>query len=253
MPPLDKYNLPMHAANMRNDGSGGSAVGVLVLAVILAVLLSVGIPILLAPEKVKLSDWLGFAGSLAGALVALIAAGIAWRTVQHQIEANKLLTERQESAALNLACSELRLLFDLYGVVWRVVDIAMTKAAEEQLNGVTLATTLSPLDTFVKQKFDEIRPYTLALHPLKRWQLHHIERYCLSICTYIERNHQPAQTNLWLMSVRTRLTYLAIAVEEFSSDFLRTFHGHIRQPLDATSEAEMHKPLVDQYEQVGHI
>ena len=84
------------------NGSGGSAAGVLVLAVILAVLLSVGIAILLAPEQVKLSDWLGFAGSLAGSLVTLIAAGIAWHAVQHQIAANKILAERQEAAALNL-------------------------------------------------------------------------------------------------------------------------------------------------------
>jgi hypothetical protein len=75
----------------------------------------------------------------------------------------------------------------------------------------------------------------------------------LLICSYIERNQQPAHTNLWLMSVRARLTHLAVEVEEFSSDFLRTFHGRIRHPLDATSEAEMHKPLVDQYEQNGHI
>lgn len=74
---------------------GFGAIGLLVVGTLLAGLLMVGIPIILAPDPVKLSDWLGFAGSVVGALVTLIAAGVAWRAVQHQIDAQQLIANRQ--------------------------------------------------------------------------------------------------------------------------------------------------------------
>ncbi len=193
------------------------------------------------------------AGGLIAAAGTILAGVIAWRVVQRQIEADRSLAERQEIATLNLVCSELRPAFDLYATVWRTVDIATTKVGVELLNGVSLAMTFAPLEEFVGQKFGEIRPYIIALHPLKRWQLQHIERYCLSISKYIEANQQPANPNLWLMSVRTRLTYLATAAEEFSSEFSTTFRGRTRQLINETSEAEMHRPLVDQYERFGRL
>lgn len=193
------------------------------------------------------------AGGLIGGAGTIIAALIAWRVVQHQIASDRSLAERQEISTLNLVCSDLRSTLDIYATVWRTVDIATTKADEERANGVNLAMSISPLEEFIRQKFDEVRPYITALHPLKRWQLQYIERYCLSISRYIESNQQPNDARLWLTAVRTRLTYLAIASEEFSADFSKTFGGRTRQVLNETSEAELHRPLVDQYEQLGRI
>lgn len=70
---------------MRNIDHGTAAISLLVLAAVLAVVLSVGIPIVLAAEPIKVSDWLGFAGAIAafaGAiLVAKIAVAPVWRQV----------------------------------------------------------------------------------------------------------------------------------------------------------------------------
>ena len=55
---------------------GVLSIAVLMLTAALAILLSVGIPIVLAPEPVKLSDWLGFGGAFVGAAVAFIVARV---------------------------------------------------------------------------------------------------------------------------------------------------------------------------------
>lgn len=78
---------------------GLGAIGALSLTAALAVLLTAGIPILLAGDPLKVSDWLGFAGSFAGAMVALIAAVIAWRAVQRQIETQMRIADRQSALA----------------------------------------------------------------------------------------------------------------------------------------------------------
>jgi hypothetical protein len=68
---------------------GLGVIGLLAVSAMLAILLTTGIPILLAPDPVKLSDWLGFAGSVATAFVTLVAAAVAWRAVKPQIRAQR--------------------------------------------------------------------------------------------------------------------------------------------------------------------
>jgi hypothetical protein len=84
---------------MKNFDLGLGVIGVLALASVLAILLMAGIPILLAGEAVKISDWLGFAGAFAGAMVTLIAAFVAWKAVQVQIAAQQAIADRQAALA----------------------------------------------------------------------------------------------------------------------------------------------------------
>jgi hypothetical protein len=67
-----------------NNLPGLTPAAILSLSVVLALLLGAGIPLAVAPDPVKLSDWLGFFGTLIGALVAFGAAYLAWRAVQDQ-------------------------------------------------------------------------------------------------------------------------------------------------------------------------
>jgi hypothetical protein len=81
---------------MNSDNLPGlTPIAVLSLSAVLAALLVVGIPILLAPEPVKVSDWLGFGGAVVGAFVTLAAAIIAWRAVQAQIETQRTIANQQ--------------------------------------------------------------------------------------------------------------------------------------------------------------
>lgn len=59
--------------------------GLLVLFALLGVLLCVSLPVIKAEGAVRVSDWLGFAGNVVGALFAMIAAGVAWVAAQRQI------------------------------------------------------------------------------------------------------------------------------------------------------------------------
>jgi len=76
---------------------GLGAIGTLALAGVLSVLLTVGIPLVLAREPIRASDWLGFAGSIGGAMVTLIAAVLAWRAVQKQVEVQRDIADRQSA------------------------------------------------------------------------------------------------------------------------------------------------------------
>lgn len=70
---------------MERHDQGIWAVGLLCLAAVLAPLLSIGIPLLVSPEPVKLSDWLGFAGAIVGITGALLVGRIAVAPVWRQV------------------------------------------------------------------------------------------------------------------------------------------------------------------------
>jgi hypothetical protein len=69
-----------------NDGKRtGVSFGVLALFTVLAVLLSVGLPVINSEASLKASDWLGFAGNIISAVLAAVAATVAWIAAQRQI------------------------------------------------------------------------------------------------------------------------------------------------------------------------
>jgi hypothetical protein len=104
---------------MRNLDQGVGIIGLLALASALALLLTIGIPIAVSKEAVELKDWLGFAGNVLGAFVALLAAVIAWRAVQRQItvqrEANLLdiLTREEDRLEQELFAIEVCISYHL--------------------------------------------------------------------------------------------------------------------------------------------
>lgn len=79
---------------------GFGVIGLLVLATALALLLTIGIPITVSKEAVELKDWLGFAGNLLGAGVTVIAAAVAWVSVQKQI------TTQRDATLLSIIARE---------------------------------------------------------------------------------------------------------------------------------------------------
>src|SRR5713226_5976833 len=93
---------------------GLTPIWLLALALVLGVFITVFAPIVASPDHVKLSDWLGLPGSIAGAMVTLAAAAVAWRAVQGQIsqaenaiEAVRAKEEFASRAVLPFALSSL--------------------------------------------------------------------------------------------------------------------------------------------------
>jgi hypothetical protein len=116
---LDTPRHPGHRTTMRNLDQGVGIIGLLALASALALLPTIGIPIAVSKEAVELKDWLGFAGNVLGAFVALLAAVIAWRAVQRQItvqrEANLLdiLTREEDRLEQELFAIEVCISYHL--------------------------------------------------------------------------------------------------------------------------------------------
>ncbi|CEG07188.1 hypothetical protein BN961_00571 [Afipia felis] len=70
---------------MKKLDPGLSAIGLLVLFAALACMLAVSLPLVKSDPSVHTSDWLGFSGSIIGALIALTAAMIAIKPVKSQL------------------------------------------------------------------------------------------------------------------------------------------------------------------------
>lgn len=109
---------------MNRFDHGLGVIGLAILATVLAVFLSVGVPILTAKEGVKLSDWLGFAGNVLGSGTGLLAAAIAWRAVQKQIA-----TQREQISLEVMIREEDRIearLASLNGCIEYLENVALT-------------------------------------------------------------------------------------------------------------------------------
>lgn len=70
---------------MKRFDQGLGVMGLLALVVTLAVLLSVSLPIIKSDATLRVSDWLGFAGNMIAAVLAAVAAAVAWIAAQRQI------------------------------------------------------------------------------------------------------------------------------------------------------------------------
>jgi hypothetical protein len=154
---------------------GIGAVGLLALATALAVLLTAGIPVALAPDPVKVSDWLGFGGSLAGALVALIAAAVAWRAVQKQITAQAEIAAKQMAIqafdTLVRHVEDLRADYALQAQIRRIC-MQLYRIANDQLDGRQTHTLSAAKAAFEQERLDLIKAYEEIEHTQgRRWLL----------------------------------------------------------------------------------
>jgi hypothetical protein len=83
---MNKDNLP-----------GLSPLWLISLAMTLGILLILVVPLIITKEAIHPSDWIGFAGNIVAGAVALIAAIIAWRSVQAQISVQSRIAEIQSA------------------------------------------------------------------------------------------------------------------------------------------------------------
>lgn len=161
---------------MRNDNLPGlTPIAILSLSAVLAVLLSVGIPILLSPEPVKLSDWLGFAGAVVAAPVTLAAAIIAWRAVQAQITAQRVIADQQA------AIQTYGVLHELATTIENEIRLALSLSAiADETTLIDKLREQAPIEIAIagllKTKLDETRGQLKAVRnewaiaDTKRWQ-----------------------------------------------------------------------------------
>jgi hypothetical protein len=166
----------LHDRAMKTDNlSGLTPIAILSLSAVLAAFLVVSIPILLAPEPLKVSDWLGFAGAIIGAFVTLAAAIIAWRAVQAQIETQRVIANQQAAIqsygvlhdlAVTLE-NELRLALEL-GAIARSATLIDMLREQAPVEIQTAALLLPKLDE-ARDQLKAVRK-EWAIADTKRWQ-----------------------------------------------------------------------------------
>ncbi|MBR1198846.1 hypothetical protein JQ574_22880 [Bradyrhizobium sp. AUGA SZCCT0158] len=241
---------------MKNTLPGLTPFWLLARTLVLSIFAVTAIPLVLSVEKVKLNDWIGFAGNVVGAIVTLAAATVAWFAVQRQIAAAKELAERQEVALLDLVATELLPFAQMYALAWRALDIAAAQDAPAMERGLGLVQTIVPFRQYFDEKMTEIAPFSQGLHPLKRWQLQEIERSGKLLGRYYGREDEdirPVRPALDVMMARARFTLFASALEAFDARFVPVFADRTRSEFNEESDAEQLRPLVDQYEATGYV
>ncbi|WP_316195934.1 MULTISPECIES: hypothetical protein [unclassified Bradyrhizobium] len=122
----------------RNNLPGLTPVWIIALATVLAAFLSAGVPFIFK-DDIRPADWLGFAGNIIVAGVALIAAVIAWRAVQAQIAAPDEARVKAQAEAKSIAVVALAQPVHAASALLRAVQIAEaanTDAGKTQWDGI---------------------------------------------------------------------------------------------------------------------
>src|SRR5258708_17821142 len=70
----------------RRMDKGLASVSVFALFTVLAFLLGIGLPVIKSDAPLKAADWLGFSGNMIAAVLAAVAATVAWFAAQRQIK-----------------------------------------------------------------------------------------------------------------------------------------------------------------------
>lgn len=113
-------------------------VWIIALATVLAAFLPMAVPYVFK-DDIRAADWLGFAGNVIVAGVALIAAVIAWSAVQAQIAAPDEAREKAQAEAKFIAVVALSQPIHAASALLRAVSIAQaanTAAARDQWDGI---------------------------------------------------------------------------------------------------------------------
>jgi hypothetical protein len=161
---------------MKSDNLPGlTPVWLLCLSTALAILVCAGVPAVVAPEPIRVQDWLGFFGGLIGSSVTLAAAIVAWKAVQQQIETQRDIAERQSALQAyeilhRLAATlenELRLAMSLGGIAENATLIDEFRTRE--LLQVSAALLLFPQYEAMKKRLKDIRA-EWEIAETKRWQ-----------------------------------------------------------------------------------
>lgn len=122
----------------RSNLPGLTPIWIIGLATVLAAFLSAAVPYVFK-DDIRPADWLGFAGNVIVAGVALIAAVIAWRAVQAQIAAPDQAREKAQADAKSIAVVALSQPVHAASALLRAVQIAgaaNTDAAKAQWDGI---------------------------------------------------------------------------------------------------------------------
>jgi len=112
--------------------------------------------------------WAGFAGSIIGAVIAVIAALIAYAAVWQQTKSAERMAFRREVEVLAVMKAELAVPLNAINLVWRRADLALERGISQEKREFRFSTAIASLDFLPgKQKIDDLRIQSKGLSPIK--------------------------------------------------------------------------------------
>lgn len=159
---------------------GLSALWLMALTIALSMLLTIAVPVILSTTDIHASDWIGFAGSVVGALITLIAAAIAYVAVKDQISAGEALARRRETEVFTVLKDEMTVMLASINYIWLCVDRALEPGtskpiAELRHSSVMMSFMFLPR----RQRIDDLRTIAKDLNPIS-------ERKFIQLCFPLE-------------------------------------------------------------------
>lgn len=160
---------------MENKDWPGITTAVLILFILtMIVWLGVAGPIWNAAWTASPDQWLGFAGSVLGALVTLLAAIVAWFAVSRQIRSSAKIARARQIETFQAIKVDLRDLLEWLNEVWRTIDFARQSGLSDIVTNdrYTVVRVTSETQTLVR--FEPIERLADDLAPLTRRALYDV-------------------------------------------------------------------------------
>lgn len=151
------------------DDAGLKSTGILLLALLLAGLLIVAVPLMYAGEPVPVSTWLMVAGPILAIALAFVGAYIGWRSVLEQRENDRRLAEQRQDEVFAAVRNEIGKFLDVIEPIWWGIDRTLESTDNTSLGIARRGFTADSFETLPDvEKIAELRLLTAKLDPLRQ-------------------------------------------------------------------------------------
>lgn len=151
------------------EDAGLKSVGMLLLALLLAGLLIVAVPLMYAGEPVPTVAWLMLAGPLLAVILALAGAYVGWRGRLEQREIERRNTERQQDETFATVRTGIARFLDVIEPIWWGIDRTLESTDNTSLGIARRGFTADSFNTLPDvEKISELRLLAANLDPLRQ-------------------------------------------------------------------------------------
>lgn len=221
------------------EDAGLKSVGMLLLALSLAALLIVAVPLMYAGEPVPSAAWLMLAGPLLAVALAIAGAYIGWRSRLEQREAESRRVERQQDDAFADIRAEIAGVLDVIEPIWWGIDRALESTDNTSLGSARRGFTADSFNTLPDvEKISELRLLAGKLDPLRQLRVLSVLSMLEQVYYLRRRMHgrppfgtTPEQWQLQMFELcRIHFTHLADYVRPLDPQLAARFAERV-QPL----------------------
>lgn len=151
------------------DDAGLKSVGMLLLALLLAGLLIVAVPVMYAREPVPASAWLMVAGPILAVALAFAGIYIGWRSRLEQRDNDRRLAEQRQNETFATVRIEIGKFLDVIEPIWWGIDRTLESTDNTSLGIARRGFTADSFDTLPDvERLGELRLLAAKLDPVRQ-------------------------------------------------------------------------------------